>query len=88
MNITNFRTFVGGSTVPFEFYEQVQIKTGATGSPYAVAGLTGAAWAWSAWTACALPTDGTDQVARLTFEAKTTAGTVHVAAVVVEGVAP
>lgn len=67
---------------------EVQIKTGATGSPYAVAGLTGAAWAWSAWTACALPTDGTDQVARLTFEAKTTAGTVHVAAVVVEGVAP
>ena len=65
-----------------------QIKTGATGSPYAVAGLTGAAWAWSAWTACALPTDGTDQVARLTFEAKTTAGTVYVAAVVVEGVAP
>lgn len=67
---------------------EVQIKTGATGSPYAVAGLTGAAWAWSAWTACALPTDGTDQVARLTFEAKTTAGTVYVAAVVVEGVAP
>jgi len=28
MNITNFRTFVGGSTVPFEFYEQVQIRTG------------------------------------------------------------
>ena len=28
MNITNFRTFVGGTTVPFEFYDQVQIKTG------------------------------------------------------------
>lgn len=28
MNITNFRTFVGGSTVPFEFYDQVQVKTG------------------------------------------------------------
>ncbi|MCP9222473.1 TonB-dependent receptor [Erythrobacter sp. LQ02-29] len=28
MNVTNFRTFVGGSTVPFEFYDQVQIKTG------------------------------------------------------------
>lgn len=28
MNITNFRTFVGGSTVPFEFYEQLQVKTG------------------------------------------------------------
>lgn len=28
MNITNFRTFVGGNTVPFEFYEQVDVKTG------------------------------------------------------------
>ncbi|WP_339862748.1 TonB-dependent receptor [Paremcibacter congregatus] len=28
MNITNFRTFVGGSTLPFEFYEQVEVKTG------------------------------------------------------------
>jgi Carboxypeptidase regulatory-like domain/TonB dependent receptor/TonB-dependent Receptor Plug Domain len=28
MNITNFRTFVGGTTVPFEFYDQVQVKTG------------------------------------------------------------
>lgn len=28
MNITNFRTFVGGSEVPFEFYDQLQVKTG------------------------------------------------------------
>lgn len=28
LNITNFRTFVGGSTVPFEFYDQIQVKTG------------------------------------------------------------
>lgn len=28
MNVTNFRTFIGGSTVPFEFYDQVQVKTG------------------------------------------------------------
>jgi hypothetical protein len=28
MNVTNFRTFVGGTTVPFEFYDQVQVKTG------------------------------------------------------------
>lgn len=27
-NITNFRNFVGGNTVPFEFYEQVDVKTG------------------------------------------------------------
>ncbi|OYW50293.1 MAG: hypothetical protein B7Y36_05515 [Novosphingobium sp. 28-62-57] len=28
MNVTNFRTFVGGTTVPFEFYDQIQVKTG------------------------------------------------------------
>lgn len=28
MNITNFRTGVGGTTVPFEFYDQIQVKTG------------------------------------------------------------
>ncbi|MFN9439636.1 MAG: TonB-dependent receptor domain-containing protein [Brevundimonas sp.] len=27
-NITNFRNFVGGNTVPFEFYDQVDVKTG------------------------------------------------------------
>lgn len=27
-NITNFRNFVGGNTVPFEFYQQVEVKTG------------------------------------------------------------
>lgn len=29
MNVTNFRNGLGGSTVPFEFYDQFQIKTGA-----------------------------------------------------------
>lgn len=28
MNITNFRNFLGGSTIPFEFFDQVEIKTG------------------------------------------------------------
>ncbi len=28
MNVTNFRTFLGGGLVPFQFYDQVQIKTG------------------------------------------------------------
>lgn len=28
MNVTNFRTFVGGGNVPFEFYDQIQVKTG------------------------------------------------------------
>jgi hypothetical protein len=67
---------------------EVRLHTGSTGSPYATAGLTGAAWAWSAWTTCALPTNVTDQIARLTFDAKTSAGTVYLAAIVVEGVAP
>ncbi|GIU68065.1 hypothetical protein PsB1_2219 [Candidatus Phycosocius spiralis] len=29
MNVTNFRTFEGGSTIPFEFYDQVYVKTGS-----------------------------------------------------------
>ena len=28
MNVTNFRTFVGATTIPFDFYEQVEVKTG------------------------------------------------------------
>lgn len=28
MNITNFRNFLGGSTVPFDFYDQIEVKTG------------------------------------------------------------
>ncbi|WP_181814852.1 TonB-dependent receptor [Sphingomonas aracearum] len=28
MNVTNFRTGVGGTTIPFEFYDSVQVKTG------------------------------------------------------------
>jgi hypothetical protein len=28
MNVTNFRTGLGGTTVPFEFYDQIQVKTG------------------------------------------------------------
>jgi hypothetical protein len=28
MNVTDFRTFTGSSVVPFEFYEQVEVKTG------------------------------------------------------------
>lgn len=27
MNVTNFRNGLGGSTVPFQFYDQFQIKT-------------------------------------------------------------
>ncbi|MFS2318384.1 carboxypeptidase regulatory-like domain-containing protein [Maricaulis sp. D1M11] len=28
LNVTNFRNFVGASTIPFEFYETVEVKTG------------------------------------------------------------
>lgn len=28
MNVTNFRNFLGASTIPFQFYEQVEVKTG------------------------------------------------------------
>ncbi|WP_417465214.1 TonB-dependent receptor [Kordiimonas sp.] len=28
MNVTNFRTMIGGTTIPFEFYEQIEVKTG------------------------------------------------------------
>ena len=28
LNITNFRNFTGSSSVPFEFYDQVEVKTG------------------------------------------------------------
>ena len=34
MNVTNFRNGLGGSTVPFEFYEQFQIKTGGYGAEF------------------------------------------------------
>jgi hypothetical protein len=34
MEVTNFRNGLGGSTVPFEFYEQFQIKTGGYGAEF------------------------------------------------------
>ena len=34
MNVTNFRNGLGGSTVPFEFYDQFQIKTGGYGAEF------------------------------------------------------
>lgn len=62
----------------------VQLSTGATASPYEISGLTGAAWAWSAWQDCALPTSGTDAIAVLSLQAKTSAGTVYVSGVHVQ----
>ncbi len=34
MNVTNFRTGLGASTLPFEFYDQFQIKTGGYGAEF------------------------------------------------------
>ncbi|MGN6365081.1 TonB-dependent receptor [Asticcacaulis taihuensis] len=34
MNVTNFRNFLGGSTVPFDFYDQVEVKTGGYSAEY------------------------------------------------------
>lgn len=34
MNVTNFRRGLGASTIPFEFYDQFQIKTGGYGAEF------------------------------------------------------
>ena len=34
MNVTNFRNGLGASTVPFEFYDQFQLKTGGFGAEF------------------------------------------------------
>lgn len=34
LNVTNFRNFTGGSTIPFEFYETVDVKTGGFQAEY------------------------------------------------------
>jgi hypothetical protein len=34
MNVTNFRNGLGGATVPFNFYDQFQIKTGGFGAEF------------------------------------------------------
>lgn len=62
----------------------VRLNTGSTGSPYATAGLASAVFAWSPWIDCRFPTNATGAIATLTFEAKTTAGTVYVSAIHVQ----
>lgn len=34
MNVTNFRTFLGGTTIPFDFYDQIEVKTGGYSAEY------------------------------------------------------
>lgn len=62
----------------------VQLLTGATASPYSITGLTGAAWAWSAWTDCALPTSGTGAVATLSVKAQVSAGALYLSGIHVQ----
>ena len=62
----------------------VQLLTGATGSPYSITGLTGAAWAWSAWQTIELPTSGTDAIAELSLKGRTSAGTLYLAGIHVQ----
>lgn len=57
----------------------VQLLTGATASPYSITGLTGAAWAWSAWQDCALPTSGTDAIATISVKGQVSGGALYVA---------
>lgn len=44
LNITDFRTFVGGSLIPFEFYRTIDVKTGGYPAEYgrALGGVTSA----------------------------------------------
>nr|WP_303657395.1 TonB-dependent receptor [Asticcacaulis aquaticus] len=34
MNVTNFRNFLGGTTVPYDFYDQIEVKTGGYSAEY------------------------------------------------------
>jgi len=63
---------------------EVQLLTGSTASPYTIASLTGAAWAWSAWQNVGLPTSGTGAIATLLLKGKTSAGTLYLGAVEVQ----
>lgn len=60
---------------------RVRVATGATGSPFESPTLTSSSWAWSDWSDCALPTNGADNVATVSFQAKTSAGIFYVAGV-------
>jgi len=63
---------------------QVRLTTGSTTNTYDATGLTGASWQWSPWVDCELPTDASDQVATLTLQGLTSAGTLYLAGVLVE----
>lgn len=62
----------------------IRTQTGSSSDPFDVTGLTGASWQWSAWTNVLLPTNGTDRIVSVTFEGKTTAGTLYLAGIQLE----
>lgn len=62
----------------------VRTSTGSTSDPFDVAGLTGASWQWSAWKNVLLPTNGTDRIVSVTFQGKTTGGTLYLAGIQLE----
>lgn len=62
----------------------IRVSTGSSGSPYSLTSLTSSTWAWSDWKPLSIPTNGTDRIATLTFEGKTTAGNFYVASIEVE----
>jgi hypothetical protein len=63
---------------------QVRLTTGSTTNTYDATGLTGANWQWSPWVDCELPTDAAGQVATLTLQGLTSAGTLYLAGALVE----
>ncbi len=46
--------------------------------------LTSGTWAWSDWADVNIPTDGTDRIVAITFEGKTTAGSLYIASIEIE----
>lgn len=46
--------------------------------------LTSGTWAWSDWQTINIPTDGTDRIVAITFEGKTTAGSLYIASIEIE----
>lgn len=57
------------------------VRVTINGTAFDLTSLTSASWAWSPWLPVTLPTDQTDHLITITIKAKTTAGTLYLAAV-------
>lgn len=81
-----------GESARFRVYYQVtgggtgkvRMTTGSSADPFTSPDLTSATWAWSDWTDCKVPTNGTDRVAGIQFTGRTTAGALYVAGIQLE----